>query len=458
MEVESPSKDQLLLILPQFIKPIWSTSESILQDLSRNKLPSLFDFLETIGKLISLHYLPSKKRTHNMVVLLRFLEEFTQKDSDYFLQTFLPKLATLALRVKDLFPESLLLLKQNHSKTLLLSKPQISCLIANMFFCTFHHQTSEKLPKTCSFVYLYSEELPSRTPLKVNKIKCFYNYLKRAVSGIDSQEFVLYQRLLLSEDILRNSLGFWLRSHNPLQTIDFEAKPGKIEGAEAGKYLKTVFSNKKLGGGVMNNGGLQEELMFCQNCEMLVASLVFEELEDYEAGVILGAEQYNLTENYGEKFKFLSDFKDKTPVDVFGKKDTAYILIDAMNFTDPREQYKMSFITRELNKAYLGFQAVDSMENNEERAVATGKWGCGDFQGDFELKIIIQWLAASENKRRVKFYLNGEEDEKKYQMFYERMKGKTVGEVVGILKEFSRTFIEENVDIGVFDFIRDFCE
>ena len=144
-------------------------------------------------------------------------------------------------------------------------------------------------------------------------------------------------------------MGFWLRSHNPLQTIDFEAKPGKIEGAEAGKYLKTVFSNKKLGGGVMNNGGLQEELMFCQNCEMLVASLVFEELEDYEAGVILGAEQYNLTENYGEKFKFLSDFKDKTPVDVFGKKDTAYILIDAMNFTDSREQYKMSFITRELN-------------------------------------------------------------------------------------------------------------
>ena len=43
-------------------------------------------------------------------------------------------------------------------------------------------------------------------------------------------------------------------------------------------------------------------------------------------------------------------------------------------------------------------------------------------------------------------------------MFYERMKEKTVGEVVGILKEFSRTFIEENVDIGVFDFIRDFCE
>lgn len=30
------------------------------------------------------------------------------------------------------------------------------------------------------------------------------------------------------------------------------------------------------------------------------------------------------------------------------------------------------------------------------KAVATGNWGCGDtFQGDVQLKLVIQWIAAS---------------------------------------------------------------
>jgi poly(ADP-ribose) glycohydrolase len=255
---------------------------------------------------------------------------------------------------------------------------------------------------------------------------------------------------------MKNSLNFWAKSKSPLKNSSFELKPGKIENANPKQYLKTVFSNKKLGGGVLNNGGLQEELTFCMNCEMLISTLVFEELEDYEAALFLGCEQYNLTENYGEKFLFLADYKDKTPNDVFGKKDTVFIGMDAIQFEDKKEQYRLNLIVRELNKAYLGFQTCDSIENNNDRAIATGKWGCGDFQGDFELKMIIQWLAASENKRDIRFYLNGEEDEKKYQGFSERMKGKNVGEMVGILKDFSKTYVDDNVDVGVFEFIRDF--
>ena len=35
--------------------------------------------------------------------------------------------------------------------------------------------------------------------------------------------------------------------------------------------------------------------------------------------------------------------------------------------------------------------------------MVTGKWGCGAFGGDPQLKLLIQWLAASKQRRNVIF-------------------------------------------------------
>ena len=35
------------------------------------------------------------------------------------------------------------------------------------------------------------------------------------------------------------------------------------------------------------------------------------------------------------------------------------------------------------------------MEINDRGILATGNWGCGAFRGDFELKFLQQWVAAS---------------------------------------------------------------
>jgi poly(ADP-ribose) glycohydrolase len=40
----------------------------------------------------------------------------------------------------------------------------------------------------------------------------------------------------------------------------------------------------------------------------------------------------------------------------------------------------------------------------------TGKWGCGAFGGDPELKFVIQWLAASWADRNMMFVNWGEEE------------------------------------------------
>lgn len=63
------------------------------------------------------------------------------------------------------------------------------------------------------------------------------------------------------------------------------------------------------------------------------------------------------------------------------------------NGASPAEdQYKVSNILRELNKALVGFSFPEESRFN---TISTGKWGCGAFGGDPQLKFLIQWMAAS---------------------------------------------------------------
>lgn len=51
-----------------------------------------------------------------------------------------------------------------------------------------------------------------------------------------------------------------------------------------------MFANKLVGGGVLGNGSIQEEIRYLISPECLVSVLLFEELQDLEALVIKGAQ------------------------------------------------------------------------------------------------------------------------------------------------------------------------
>jgi poly(ADP-ribose) glycohydrolase len=59
-------------------------------------------------------------------------------------------------------------------------------------------------------------------------------------------------------------------------------------------------------------------------------------------------------------------------------------------------------IKREMVKAYVGFHNGGRQPTSP---VATGKWGCGVFGGDPELKAVIQWLACSACQRPMIFFV-----------------------------------------------------
>lgn len=452
-DYEEPS----ILILPNLINTLWSKTESILKKMASGPLGNLFDFLEILSILISLHY-PNEKSPYNLKILLKVFETFDETEIKYFLRVFLPKLAQAALHIQILFPTSVKLMKQNKEISIQLSKKQLFCLISHMFLCTFHEQKNSKLSKYRNFIYLYNEEENSRISLKKNKILAFYNYLKRNINNVHEAGTIIYQRILLdpkTQKPSRTTKDSWLKSTTTLVPISFHEQK-LIEDSK--NSMQIIFCNKRLGGGVLENGGLQEELSFIRNPEMLPALLIAEELEDYEVFYYHGCESFNLISGYGEKMIFEGDILDKFPLDIYDKKDCCFVAIDAIPFQEKSHQYNLNMILRELNKAFLGFYGSDLINDNPKKEIATGKWGCGDFKGDFELKFIIQWLAASECKRDLHFYFPGKENLEPFYSLIKKFKELTVGEVFGYLMEFSKMATEQNIKIGVFEFIKDFVD
>lgn len=99
---------------------------------------------------------------------------------------------------------------------------------------------------------------------------------------------------------------------------------------------------------------------------------------------------------------------------------------------------------RELNKAYVGFKGDSKEEETkaERKVVVTGKWGCGAYNGNTEMKFILQWIACSAHGRETIFTTFGEKDCANLPKIVEKFEGKTIGE---LYKEIiaMRSFIQE---------------
>ncbi len=88
-----------------------------------------------------------------------------------------------------------------------------------------------------------------------------------------------------------------------------------------------------------------------------------------------------------------------------GTLESCVIAIDALPAFSRRvrAQYSLDYIARELLKAYAGFSAEGAECGHLMQRIATGKWGCGAFGGEPQLKAVVQWLAASRAGRTLVF-------------------------------------------------------
>ncbi|XP_054155582.1 poly(ADP-ribose) glycohydrolase-like [Oppia nitens] len=328
------------------------------------------------------------------------------RERDELFNEIIPQMSRLALSLPKIVTQSIPLLRQRQNRTLFLSQQQCACLLANSFFCTFPQRNQEiqatnyNLP-VANFFSLFTNygQSGAYSTTKLQKLRCIVNYFRRVLRNMPTGVVSFERRYLQIDD-----LPDWSQSTKTIRKL-VPMTDGLIETAGSG-FMQIDFANKNIGGGVLSCGCVQEEIRFVINPELLVARLFTEQQLCTEAVHIYGTEQFNKYSGYSMTFKWTGDYVDQTPSDQWRRRTTRIVAIDAIYFSSDNKhlQYGREIFERELNKAFAGFLDRDTDEPEYLSAIASGNWGCGAFNGDPELKALVQLMAVSQVNRDLVYF------------------------------------------------------
>ncbi|TMS08343.1 Poly(ADP-ribose) glycohydrolase [Larimichthys crocea] len=421
----------------------WDVIFKQLNSLAKKTTVSVKDLEEAIIKCN-----PKYKDQWTFDALSEFVKS-VPKTENYFNALF-PKIAELALKLPDFVKKTIPLLQSGHPAILTLSQLQISCLLANAFFCTFPHRNAtapnaeyHNYP-SINFTSLFGKW----SPRKKEKLRAIMHYFKVVTDeNTEPSGMVTFERRCLGAAEIPD----WRSSKEAMPKLHVTSR-GTIEREGTG-MLQVDFASSWIGGGVLGSGLVQEEILFLLNPELIVSRLFTEKLGDNECLIITGSQQFSSYSGFGDSFEWTGPHVDDLKRDDWARLERQILAIDALHFRHSREQYDMIKVTRELNKAYCGFKAHGS----DEPDIATGKWGCGAFNGDPQLKAVIQLMAAAKAKRGLAFFTFDDEKltrdlEQVYSLLVKE--GTTVKKLYGLLEDFCAVQQMSGSHVELFDFIR----
>ncbi|XP_023719599.1 poly(ADP-ribose) glycohydrolase isoform X2 [Cryptotermes secundus] len=340
-----------------------------------------------------------------LVLQLLFTEVFSEDETSNFFSTLLPQIIQLALQLPTLLTAPVPLLVQHRNHTLSFSQLQIASLLANAFLCTFPRRNTAKRQSEyarypdINFNRLF-QAAEGAVP-KPEKLKCLLHYFRRVCSRAPDGVVTYARRYVNHSDLPQ-----WDKSQKLLTKLHITSQ-GTIEDDGEG-LLQVDFANKRVGGGVLGRGCVQEEIRFVICPELIAARLFTEALDSTEALLVVGCERFSNYTGYSNTFEWKGNYEDMTPRDSSGRRMCSIVAIDALKLGNRNVQYTPSNMHRELNKAYVGFHCPEFQPGERLAGVASGNWGCGAYRGDAKLKTLLQLMAASQAGRHLAYFTFGD--------------------------------------------------
>ncbi|KAI2658189.1 Poly(ADP-ribose) glycohydrolase [Labeo rohita] len=189
------------------------------------------------------------------------------------------------------------LLRTQRCGSITLSQEQVSCLLANAFFCTFPRRNSRRTEfsnypdinfSRCRIKHIARVRVlfEGSSQRKQEKLKTLLWYFKR-ITQRRPNGLITYTRQCLQ------SLPSWSSSEKQFSKLHISCD-GTIEDQGYG-MLQVDFANRFVGGGVTGSGLVQEEIRFLINPELIAARLFTEALDDNECLIITGRQTHKDT-------------------------------------------------------------------------------------------------------------------------------------------------------------------
>ncbi|KAG6462644.1 poly(ADP-ribose) glycohydrolase isoform X2 [Manduca sexta] len=347
------------------------------------------------------------KKIWKFKALHKFFNEYLEEEeSQYFFDVTLPEIAKLALSLPKLVQSPIPLLKQNMNISISLSQQQISCLLANAFFCTYpRRNTRKRNTEYSSYPHInFSSLYECRGSSSVmEKLKCLCHYFKRVCTKVPVGVVTVWRRSA------GDAVPAWDTQDASLAALPLHVdSETTIENAHG--LIQVDFANRYLGGGVLTYGCVQEEIRFVICPELIVTMLFTEMMKPDEAVLILGCERYSEYSGYSNSFSWTGAHGDVTPRDSAGRRRCAVLAVDAKPYAADAYQYQRDMVDRELTKAWVGFSfhTEGQCEGLRYPGIGTGNWGCGAYRGSPRLKSLLQAMVCASLRRPMAYYTFGD--------------------------------------------------
>ena len=312
------------------------------------------------------------------------------KEGEEFIKVF-NELKKLVFDINTLFPyKAMETLKTGENKMIKLNRKKVALLFLLSFLNLIYIRPNNK--KNCFNV---SRLLFKEQESAFQFGRCFLNYLTVIGKWLSEKDPILSEEVIYLRTN-NNSQQYFYNQENDIKLCKINLKEkGSLFNSNASYCVD--FANKYIGGGVLNGGCVQEEILFAIEPECVVSLFFMEVMGDNDAIGIYNTIQYSKYTGYGLEFKYDGSFIDNIHI-----KRHRIIAIDAISKkrNNSHSYYQTNYdsleneIKRDIHKAYVGFSLAQS-DNNIPKTIATGNWGCGAFKGNHELKFIQQWIAAS---------------------------------------------------------------